>query len=268
MSKAESTIGNSTTGRSATRLGASLNKNLVSYAIAASAAGVGLLALAQPAEARIVYTPAHRKLPLNGDLFLDVNHDGINDFRFHIATFDANVRGTSGTQDSAFLWAYPQGTANQVFGNQPYASALRAGVRIGPKGCLTQGRGTMGGGIFTGAPQYLGPWADSGKAVNHRYVGLKFVIHGKVHFGWARLNVRVYRNPEATVSAVLTGYAYETVPNKPIVAGKTKSPDRVNADQNVSLSAPPTQTATLGLLALGSPALSIWRREESVGAKQ
>ena len=164
--------------------------------------------------------------------------------------------------------AYPQGTANQVFGNQPYASALRAGVRIGPKGRLTQGRGTMGGGIFTGAPQYLGPWADSGKAVNHRYVGLKFVIHGKVHFGWARLNVRVYRNPEATVSAVLTGYAYETVPNKPIVAGKTKSPDRVNADQNVSLSAPPTQTATLGLLALGSPALSIWRREESVGAKQ
>jgi len=37
----------------------SLEHRLSGYALAASAAGVGVVALAQPTEARIVYTPAH-----------------------------------------------------------------------------------------------------------------------------------------------------------------------------------------------------------------
>ena len=41
------------------QLSQSLNQRVHAYALAASAAGVGVLALAQPAEAKIVYTPAH-----------------------------------------------------------------------------------------------------------------------------------------------------------------------------------------------------------------
>jgi len=40
-------------------LSSSLEHRLNSYALAASAAGVSFLALAQPAEAKIVYTPEH-----------------------------------------------------------------------------------------------------------------------------------------------------------------------------------------------------------------
>jgi hypothetical protein len=29
------------------------------------------------------------------------------------------------------------------------------------------------------------------------------------------------------VRALLTGYAYETIPNKPIITGKTKGPDAI-----------------------------------------
>ncbi len=60
-----------------------------------------------------------------------------------------------------------------------------------------------------------GPWLN----VKNRYLGLKFIIKGKDHFGWARLTTtgRI---------ALLTGYAYETIPNKPIIAGKTKGPER------------------------------------------
>jgi hypothetical protein len=50
------------------------------YALAASAAGVSLLALASPAEAKIVYTKTHRLLPGGKEIFLDLNHDGTNDF--------------------------------------------------------------------------------------------------------------------------------------------------------------------------------------------
>jgi hypothetical protein len=100
-----------------------------------------------------------------------------------------------------------------------------------------------------------GPWA----AATKRYLGLKFVIQGQIHFGWARLNVKAQAGG---VVAVLTGYAYETIPNKPIITGKTKGPDDSNIETpNASLTAPASEL-TLGMLALGSTALSIWRRED------
>jgi hypothetical protein len=57
-------------------------------------------------------------------------------------------------------------------------------------------------------------------------LGLKFVIHGKIHYGWARVSVTLaHQRQYDDVSGTLTGYAYETIPNKPIIAGKTKGQD-------------------------------------------
>ena len=70
------------------------------------------------------------------------------------------------------------------------------------------------------------------------YLGLQFDIKGKTHFGWARVK-RTSTNGGG-FPAEITGYAYETVPNKAIVAGRTKGADD-GADQ----------PATLGELALG-----------------
>jgi hypothetical protein len=66
----------------------------------------------------------------------------------------------------------------------------------------------------------------------------------------------------------LTGYAYETIPNKPIIAGTTEAAEESGVDEAnpATLNEPTLQPASLGLLAMGSPALSVWRREESVGA--
>ena len=50
------------------------------YALAASAAGVGALALAQPAEGKIVYTKAHLIFASNSTVSIDLNHDGGGDF--------------------------------------------------------------------------------------------------------------------------------------------------------------------------------------------
>jgi hypothetical protein len=78
----------------------------------------------------------------------------------------------------------------------------------------------------------IGYWGDA----TGRYLGLKFQIKGKTHYAWARFNVKLSR----PVNAVLTGYAYETIPNKAIIAGKTKGPDVITE-----------RPATLGGLALG-----------------
>jgi len=236
------------------------------YALAATAAGVALLALAQPSEAKIVYTRAHKKLPLNKDFFLDLNHDSINDFRLHILTSDADCaahRGTCSTGDAAFFFEYPQVKGNAVVGKPVFASALRAGAAIGPKAAFNSSRGTMGAVDFLNQRlSYLGAWADSGKPVNDRYLGLKFLINGKIHYGWARFNVKIYRNPESTVRAVLTGYAYETIPNKPIIAGRTTATDDVSKVEQPT--APPP---TLGMLAQGAPALFIWRKPSALAAQ-
>jgi hypothetical protein len=58
----------------------SIHHQLNMYALAATAAGVSLLALAQPSEAKIVYTPANVRLHLGKPYSLDLNHDGIVDF--------------------------------------------------------------------------------------------------------------------------------------------------------------------------------------------
>jgi hypothetical protein len=58
------------------------------------------------------------------------------------------------------------------------------------------------------------------KGVKDRYLGLRFETNGQNHFGWERLSVRFSKEG---FSAILTGYAYETVPNKAIPTGKKKS---------------------------------------------
>jgi hypothetical protein len=99
-----------------------------------------------------------------------------------------------------------------------------------------------------------GPWAN----VKDRYLGLEFKIKGKIHYGWARLSVTVSKT---TITATLTGYAYETIANKPIIAGRTKGPDDGSVEEsNAALNVPTSKPATLGLLAMGSSGLSMWRR--------
>jgi len=247
--------------RRKTSLTSSMERKLLGYAALAGASGVGILALVQPSEAEIVYTPADQVLPPNGTFSLDLNGDGITDFTFRIASFGGGraerlgVRGqTYSEASSAFLWIYPA-KSNEVFG-VGYVSALPAGVNVGKKQgkFLSFSRASMGGvaGVF-GTDQnerYFGPWAAAGGAVLGRYVGFKFVIGGQVHYGWARFNVRIRREFRGRIRAVLTGYAYETEANTPIETGNTSGPEAVSV-----------RPVTLGELALGAAGLAAWRRE-------
>jgi hypothetical protein len=97
--------------------------------------------------------------------------------------------------------------------------------------------------------------------VTNGYLGLKFTVKGKIHYGWARLTVQVLGR--AFIKATLTGYAYETIPNKAIIAGRTNGSNDNSVDP-VVLAAPTPQPASLGMLALGAHGVPLWRRKESV----
>src|SRR5580658_2347475 len=58
----------------------SLNRQLNTYALVASAAGVSMLALAGASEAKVVYTKTHQVTHTGFPLYIDLNHDGIKDF--------------------------------------------------------------------------------------------------------------------------------------------------------------------------------------------
>jgi hypothetical protein len=231
-------------------LSASTQRRLNSYALAASAAGVGALALAMPAEAKIVYTPAHHVIKQGGTYALDVNHDGITDFTL-TATYGATSSGFH-----ALLSAGPAaGNGLEGWtGFEPWAFALKGGAPIGPRHYFP-GKVLAAANSLAGSLYYGGSWVN----VTSRYAGLQFKVAGKIHYGWARFNVQVTNR--SSITAILTGYAFETIPGKPIVAGKTKETDDTTSIE------PPTPLAALkpaglGLLAMGSQGRSIWRREE------
>ncbi len=224
--------------RGAAKLSQSVQQHLNMYALATSAAGVGLLALTQPAEAKIVYTKAHEVIEGKGSILgVDLNHDGMVDFQLAIA---------GGTNNES-LTAYGLASGNQVWtsGTRAWAAAFPAGVRIGPSGGPDQP--PKGGDFMEGIVchrstcQYYGNWHN----VEDRYLGLGFVINGETYYGWARLSSDISGH---SVRAVLTGYAYETIPGKAILTGKTKGPDVIAV-----------QPASLGHLAAGASAIPAWR---------
>jgi hypothetical protein len=66
------------------------------------------------------------------------------------------------------------------------------------------------------------------------------------------------------MSAEITEYAYETVPNASIYAGQTEErTSEVQAPQNIQNRRGPA----LGMLAAGAEGLPLWRREETTASK-
>lgn len=238
-----------------------LQQRLNSYALAASAAGVGVLAVAQPTVAKIVYTPAHAVITRQHAVALDLNHDGKNDFTFH-ETF---ITTTSVDENhSLILSVLPAQQKNEIWGKAQQASALRAGVLVGPKGKFSVSKKTMAVDYYADGTGASGTCAGQWYNLKNRYLGLKFIINGTTHFGWARLNVTcttMYGNHKVT--GVLTGYAYETIADKPIITGKTSSTDNDDQPGPAALKTYASEPTTLGALALGAPRLAIWKREES-----
>ena len=228
--------------RKTARISDSIHRQLNMYALAASAAGVGMLALAEPAEAKIVYTPTHEKLI--GNVPIDLNHGGKADMRF------ANLGGGRSGSYYSFLsarYANLSTTPEFVDTGKGFAVALHAGEQIGPQrqfrsaGVLWNEKVIHSFTNHSTRTTWSGQWANGGKGLKDRYLGIKFAINGKFHYGWARVSVTI---SESKVTSLLTGYAYETIPNKPIVAGKTKGSDIVAVQ-------PDAGQGSLGRLALG-----------------
>jgi len=194
---------------------------------------VGALALRHPAEAKIIYTPTN--VNVTNGLGLDLNNDGINEFTFATSnsggrTFWVHVRPA---YPNNLIWG--TGGVGRSFGS---ASALPRGTAIRASTKLQAINTQMCWAVYSFRTHGThGLWGSEKK----RYLGLEFQINGKAHYGWARLSF-------SKCQGTLTGYAYETIPKKRIIAGRTKGPDVITV-----------QPASLGHLAAGASAIPAWR---------
>ena len=273
------------------KLSESVHHQLNAYALAAGAAGVSLLALADPAQAKIVYIPGH--VTFGGSTpdgpssyYLDLNHDGIPDFMFYwneyrvprprrltlndgpawsafarlaVRPIGSNGiagkprRGFEGTYNGAFCL----GSGASISPQQPFAGSLMAAVG------LSVGNAS-GSWLYPGKIHSI---TGSGEGNITGYLGLKFAIHGQTHYGWARLNVFANGGPALTAS--LLGYAYETIPDKPIILSKEQGPcQKSHKDDKPAnpASLGTVEPASLGRLAQGASGVAAWRRKEQTGA--
>jgi hypothetical protein len=228
------------------------------YSAAALGAGVSMLAMSQPAQGEVVVTRRNIELTSTGgsltSVTVDLNNDGVADFKFYLSTFEYH------SFDAAIdVEALTGGAVVGALGSRghSYASALMRGAKIGPSAHFaTQ--------VFPNIERSHGTANYSGKSTRelygkwggnpaNRYLGVKFLINGETHYGWLRFSVSSTRHP---LSATITAYAYETVANKKILAGVSEAaPSKAKTDSQAHSS------ASLGMLALGSDGLILWRRD-------
>jgi hypothetical protein len=237
-------------------LAESIDYRVKLYSAAAAAAGVSMLALAQPADAEVVVTKANLPFTYLQSVSLDLNQDGIADFRFSIHLYDD-------FSFSSRVGVIPLAGANVVASpglRGPYASALVRGAKIGPSAHFSSSSRFDSGAVAVerirgssrGAIHLYGNWEGS---LPNRFLGVKFLIDGATHYGWVRLTLMIHHS--SPISGTITGYAYETVADKRILAGVTEK----LANHEVETSQAPS--LSLGMLALGANGLALWRRDET-----
>ena len=111
-----------------------LKRQISFYSLAASAAGVGVLALVQPAQSEVVITKKTIPIPVSPesmrqDVGISMTNDGINNFSFALTSF------ANGFEAGRFLEMWGVATPDGVMVVDtfyPKAMALSRGAKIGP----------------------------------------------------------------------------------------------------------------------------------------
>lgn len=254
-------VGNPAQTRNVTRLNQKLDRKLAAYVAVAGAAGVGMLALAPPAKGEIVATSTHIVVSGPGTGLIDLNGDGTTDLTI---CWCFGVSHSAGLLVSAPVgdgWLANNAGLTTYFG-RTQAQPLFFGVPIGPGERFNGGYALMAR-IFGNSISILGS-SGNWLGETNRYVGVKFQINDQPHFGWVRITVVNPTGTKGDVTATITGYAYETVPNRNIKAGHTSGP--LKKTSAVEQLAPMRMPASLGLLARGADTIAIWRRDEEMKA--
>ena len=175
------------------------------------------------ANAQIVYTDvtpdqviSATTIPSTEDYNIDLNNDGINDYKISCSRSGGicplapssrlyiNFISDSALNSNAVV----TGTSITYPLAMNLNDSISSGLSFSSFGYL---RRNTSGGPCTGT---FGVWSYS----IDRYLGLKLIVGGNTYYGWARMQIDVVTGiPSCTIK----DYAYNSIPNQPILAGDT-----------------------------------------------
>jgi hypothetical protein len=236
VSKHIRSFGNNSVRRLSPQRQAHLEKRLLTYALGAA----GVVAVAQPATAAIVYTKANVTIS-QGVIPIDLDQDGKPDFKLHNYWV-----GSSSSVQAITIKGSPSNSAAAVIGHKRTIFEEAEAVPLNY---------SIGSGISKKFVNLKTNHAYIGGGITNEFLGLRFSINGETHYGWARITTKGHGFQFATVQ--LTGFAYETTPNTAILAG-----DRGPGAEKADVESVPRQSGpSLAMLGVGASGLNIWRRE-------
>lgn len=186
----------------------------------------------------IVYTdvkPDSLILKTNPSSFnLDLNNDGINDFLFNSTKSKCEAAMIAPPVPYIYLSVEPAGGGNTIMTNSVIvpgifnlAAAFDSATVIASASMWASisqyflyGASTSG---YIRCMVARGYWLN----VSDKYLGLKFIKSNNTYYGWARLSSSYSATPlpyrHLTIGhLILKDYAYNSIPNQPILAGQTK----------------------------------------------
>ena len=175
------------------------------------------------ANAQIVYTDvtpdqviSATTIPSTEDYNIDLNNDGINDYKISCSRSGGicplapssrlyiNFISDSALNSNAVV----TGTSITYPLAMNFNDSISSGLSFSSFGYL---RRNTSGGPCTGT---FGVWSYS----IDRYLGLKLIVGANTYYGWARMQIDVVTGiPSCTIK----DYAYNSIPNQPILAGDT-----------------------------------------------
>jgi hypothetical protein len=236
-----------------------LSKRFAACALAAGAAGVGVLALAEPELADIVTVttpitipggdpsfgcglPCTPAISINGRRVLSFNSP---DF-FGFSRVWRSMKVNPGT--FPFRSNFGVGSVVGSPSTGGVAAPLVKGSLIGPGRHFVPG-GQLAYRYIDYSFAYPAPSRTKGHWVGKSgYLGFELTSNGQAHFGWVHLD-----KVEPGASGVISEYAYDTVGGQSIEAGQT--------------SAIP-EPGTLSLLALGAAGVAVLRKRKRSAVSQ
>ena len=189
--------------------------------------------------AQIVYTDVNPDIvsrcnsgSCSGDYSLDLNNDGINDFilsprkkAFICSCFGLNGRwiNYNGSRDSAVISSTSQSWIADRVGGYDLNTLIDSSLHwtnfihiLATKHDVCVPCPTFG--YWTSHQPGTGPWNN----INGKYLALKTQVGTDFYYGWVKLGVATAIGIDL-VSITIMEYAFNSIPNQPILAGQTNT---------------------------------------------
>jgi len=256
------TLTTSSKSRKTVPLNEGLERRVLAYALAAGAAGVGALALAPVAKGNTIETTSFNQTitgvfnPINPDLHTFPLLGGVEfrtDFFF---TYTSHGFANNSARISVLQYGAKNGKAafsGATHSGRDAAQYLGAGKVVGNNLAFTGATAVLATG-FQSASDLRNNRAGGAFAGKNGFLGVAFDLgNPQPNYGWVEVNVSGGVVPNATIECV----AYESSPGVAIVT--PEGPFTCGAPAPTPT--PEPSLPMLGLLALGSAGLALWRKK-------